>query len=99
MHSYTMAKTITASLILILLIVAALNDYSVEGAGKGNPLEKDGRVHMSQKFGQETDCYFLYLKCVVFRILFFCPPYTTFCLQKDHETTAATTPPKAETLP
>jgi len=81
-----MAKTTTASLILILLIVATLNDYSVEGAGKGN-----------QKLGPVTDCYFLYLKCVVFRILFFCPAYSTFCLH--HETTAATTTPKAENFP
>lgn len=92
-----MAKTITASLILILLIVATLNDYSVEGAGK----EKDGGVDdISKKFGEETDCYILYLKCVVFRILIFCPAYSTFCLH--HETTAATTtttPPKAENLP
>jgi hypothetical protein len=90
-----MAKTITASLILILLIVATLNNYSVEGAAK----EKDGGVDISQKLGPVTDCYFLYLKCVVFRIFFFCPAYSAFCLH--HETTAATptTTPKAENLP
>ncbi|PNX68133.1 hypothetical protein L195_g056001, partial [Trifolium pratense] len=43
-----MAKT-NAFLVLVLLVAAILNGYSVEGAGRGNQLEKDGPVYESQK--------------------------------------------------
>lgn len=42
-----MAKTVATSLILVLLIVTIMNEYSVEGARR----EKHDPLYKSQKFG------------------------------------------------
>lgn len=63
-----MAKS-TASLVLVLLAVAILNGYSVEGAGRVNQLEKDDYVYESQKLisaepDPDPDCSGLYNMCL-----------------------------------
>jgi len=58
-----MAKIITTSLILVLLVVAIVNDCSVEGAGRVNQHEKDDRIYKSQKLGEPgINCLLLYNK-------------------------------------
>jgi hypothetical protein len=87
-----MAKFITISLVLVLLVVAFLNGaYSVdEGEGIGiNKLGKDDpNLYKSEKFGTQTDCLLLYYKCLVFPPV--CPIYIKLCAQK---------PPSPSTLP
>jgi hypothetical protein len=46
-----MAKVITTSLILVLLVVAIINDCNVEGAKRANQHEKDDHIYKSQKLG------------------------------------------------
>jgi len=88
-----MAKFITTSFILVLLIVAMMNGHSAEGAGNGNKLEKDDRIYKFDKFGPPLDCLILYNKCIFFHIL--CPLYYQFCTSSN----SADHTLKAEILP
>ncbi|CAJ2642712.1 unnamed protein product [Trifolium pratense] len=80
-----MAK-ITASLVLVVLVMAfVLNCCSVDGAGRGNELEKNGvGIHNSQKLWWLLDCLFLYKKCAIddFKN---CPNYYNRCLASKHQ--------------
>jgi len=79
-HTWTMAKS-TASLLLVLLVVAILNGYSAEGAGRGNQLEKDDHVYESQKLISAEppgpDCSWLYNLCM--NDPNWCPYYSSVC--------------------
>jgi len=74
-----MAKFITTSFVLVLIVVAFLNGtYSVdEGEGRGNyKLEND-----DPNF---TACMVLFYKCMVFPPV--CPIYIKLCAQKPPST-------------
>jgi hypothetical protein len=99
--SYTMAKT-TTLFVLVILVAVILNGYSAECVGRGNQLEKDGTVYKSQKATQTP----LSIRCALLRDL--CLRYPEFCSEyyrlcppdKDLQTTEAKTDnPKAENLP
>jgi len=83
-----MAKFITTSFILVLLVVAFLNGaYSVnEGEGSGNyKLRKDDpNLYKSEKFGPQTDCWILYYKCLFFPPA--CILYNQLCAHKPPST-------------
>ncbi|GAU37997.1 hypothetical protein TSUD_205370 [Trifolium subterraneum] len=99
-----MAQT-NAFLVLVLLVVAILNGYSVEGAGRGNHLEKDDPVYKSQKATPSLWMQnFLFWDPICAR----CEndptgclgDYLKWCPNKDLQPTAAKTDdPKAENLP
>jgi len=83
-----MAKFITTSFVLVLIVVAFLNGaYSVdEGEGRGNyKLGKDDpNLYKSEKFGPPIDCLILYYKCLVFPPA--CILYNQMCGQKPPST-------------
>jgi hypothetical protein len=95
----------TASVVLVLLVVAILNGYSAEGAGRGNQLEKDDHVYESQKVFSPPPmpgCSLWHNIC-----LFFpddCPPgYHQHCPPQPNKdlqsTTAKSGNPNIEILP
>jgi hypothetical protein len=89
-----MAKVITTSLILVLLVVAIINDCNVEGAKRANQHEKDDHIYKSQKLDPGIDCLILYKKCLIFPYLW--PLYYKLCASQDHTVITTTGAPKAE---
>jgi len=83
-----MAKT-TASFVLILLVVATMNGYSVEGAEKGNKLKNDGDIYKSQK---TLGCVFLDRMCS-FVDPSYCHAYYKYC------TSNGSNPPQPQIIP
>jgi len=76
-----MAKFITTSFVLVLIVVAFLNGaYSVdEGEGRGNyKLRKDDpNLYKSKMYGPQVDCKFLYGECIDFQTE--CDRYVKLC--------------------
>jgi len=83
-----MAKFITTSFVLALIVVVFLNGaYSiVEGEGRGNYKlgERYPNLYKSKKFGAQTDCLIWYYKCFVFPPA--CLLYNQFCVPKSPST-------------
>ncbi|GAU30755.1 hypothetical protein TSUD_354800 [Trifolium subterraneum] len=74
---------ISASLVLILLVVATfLDGYGAEGVGTGNPPKKEDDVYQSRKFGQCIDCAIFYSVCLINPFLW--PVYHKLCPYNYH---------------
>jgi hypothetical protein len=69
---------ITASVVLILLVVAIfLDGYSAVDVGTGNPPKKEDDVYNSRKFGQCIDCEIFRGWCLINPFLW--PMYHQYC--------------------
>jgi len=80
-----MAKTITGSLVLVLLVTAILNSHT-EAAGRGAEPPKHGSVYEPEEYGgfpfppppPFIACLFWYKLCLFWP--YFCPDYQKMCV-------------------
>ncbi|KEH18179.1 hypothetical protein MtrunA17_Chr8g0339771 [Medicago truncatula] len=96
-----MAKTITGSLVLVLLVTAILNGH-IEAAGRGAEPPKDGSVYEPEGYGgfplppppTFITCLFWYKLCLFWPL--FCPDYQKMCLY--YKATEEEAGPNAQTV-